>query len=541
MITFLPKNIKYEPKPGETVLQAASSAGVDINGSCMGTGVCGKCKVRITKVKDTSNSETREYLACQTLAEDHMIIEVSESETIGERKKKLINLPSWFEPELVPADESMGDVYGAAVDVGTTTLVVLIWNLSKGELVDVYGRVNPQSAYGADVISRITFVRDNEAKLKKMQQLLIGAINEGVGKICKEQEINEDALKKYVVACNTTMSHLFLGVSPEALAVAPFEPTFTDAREIKISEIGLWGNSDAQVYLAANIAGHVGSDITAGIITTDIITTDITMPAKAHLFIDIGTNGEIVLGGKGQILACSTAAGPAFEGSSITQGMRAAKGAIERVNISYDEVEIETIGGATPVGICGSGIIDAVGELVHMGIVDRTGRILSAEELRDKNLGGNTFSEDVLKHLISHHGINDFLLYDGDFRHEPVILTQKDIREIQLAKAAISAGINVMMKELGLDPGDLDEISVAGAFGNYIRIESAVDMGLLPDIPKEKIHSIGNSAGAGASMMLLSPTWAQRSEATAKQIKHIELASQPGFQEEYMNAMTLGR
>ena len=336
-------------------------------------------------------------------------------------------------------------------------------------------------------------------------------------------------MKKYAIVGNTTMSHLFLNIDPSSLAVAPFAPAFTGEVITDCEKSGLHGSEDAQILVVPNIAGHVGSDITAGIITTDLMEMD-----KGHLFIDIGTNGEIVLSAKGRITACSTAAGPAFEGSSIKYGMRAAAGAIERVYLDEDGVRIGVIGDAQPIGICGSGIIDAVGELIRTGIVDKSGRLLGRERLAKKGI-----SEKLLTHVEENPDSNgnDFLLFRGDRQENDVYITQKDVREVQLAKAAISAGISIMMEEIGLTKDEIEKVSIAGAFGNYIRNESAVNMGLLPHVEIDRIKAIGNSAGVGAAMVLLSKASEEETIRVSKLVEHIDLADKKNFQDEYLKGM----
>ncbi len=336
-------------------------------------------------------------------------------------------------------------------------------------------------------------------------------------------------MKKYAVVGNTTMSHLFLNIDPASLAVAPFAPAFTGEVVTDCRETGLNGAEDAKVIVVPNIAGHVGSDITAGIITRDLMQRD-----KGHLFIDIGTNGEIVLSAKGRITACSTAAGPAFEGSSIKYGMRAAAGAIERVFIDDNGVEISVIGDTKPIGICGSGIIDAVGELIKTGVVDKSGRLLGSDRLAKKGV-----SAKILEHIEESRDANgnDFVLFKGETPEESVYITQKDIREVQLAKAAISAGISIMMEEIGLTKEEIEKISIAGAFGNYIRNESAVNMGLLPRIELERIKAIGNSAGVGAAMVLLSKGSEEEAVRVSQIVEHIDLAEKKNFQDEYLKGM----
>ena len=601
-ITFLPQNITWEANTGETILQAAVKAGVNIDGNCAGSGTCGKCKVKVLE-GDVSQCDDHHHkltedeieagyrLACCHQVTDGMVIEMPESETTASRKKKLIRLPEGFVPKAavtkqcieVPAaslrnqnsDEARikgafpaedlyfpletllklpditknseeititlrdGEVidaesgnterenYGVAVDIGTTTVVIMLWNVVSGEMIDIFAATNPQGAYGADVISRITYVMEQEENLDTIQKTIIDCINKAVSAFAEREGIKTSNIYQMTVVGNTTMSHIFLGVNPAQLALAPFTPVFTAAVDTAAKDLKLTICPEAQVHVSANIAGHVGSDITAGIITTDLMECD-----KGHLFIDIGTNGEIVLTGNGRAVACSTAAGPAFEGSSIKQGMRAARGAIERVDILDSGVEIATIGDAQPIGICGSGIIDAVGEMIRVGIVDKSGRLLSREKLVKKGL-----SENILRHVKEGEKANDFVLYFSEDGKSDVVITQKDVREVQLAKAAISAGITIMMKEIGVKEDQLAKISIAGAFGNYIRNTSAIHIGLLPKIEEEKIHSLGNSAGIGASMILLSCDSKEEAEKVAREIEHIELAARSDFQDKYMMEM----
>ncbi len=601
-ITFMPQNIEVEVTSGDTILEAAVKAGVNIDGNCAGAGTCGKCKVKVmgndeSEIVDhhhkLSESEIANgyRLACCHKVSDGMIVEMPESETTAARKKKLINLPKDFKTNVIVnkiminvskatleyqhSDEerirkAIGDLdasfksevlfklpkilkenevvtvtksgeiiidiepgdtrdknYGIALDIGTTTVVSMLWDLNKGEMLSVSAVTNPQGTFGADVISRITYAMEKPENLKNIHDVIIQSLNNSIEEFEKELGLNRANIYDIVVVCNTTMSHMFLGVDPSQLAVAPFAPVFSDDVDIDAQKLGIKVCPLANTHIMANIAGHVGSDITAGIITTDLMEKE-----KGHLFIDIGTNGEIVLTGNGKAVTCSTAAGPAFEGSSIMQGMRAARGAIERVDILEDSVEIKVIGNVEPIGICGSGIIDAVGELIRTGIVDKSGRLLSVDRLSKKGI-----PEGILKHIKTGENGNDFVLYFKDGSEDDIVITQKDIREVQLAKAAISAGIKIMMDDIGISKDSLEKISIAGAFGNYIRIESAINIGLLPRIPVEKIFSLGNSAGIGASMALLSEDSRKEATKVAREIGHIELAARNEFQDQYLIAM----
>ncbi|MBO5994997.1 MAG: DUF4445 domain-containing protein [Firmicutes bacterium] len=512
---FMPMNIEYRGKALGSVMECAAKVGVNIDGNCGGKGTCLKCRVRI---RNTEGSEKYE-LACLVKPEDRMTVIVPEVETAAKRKKKLVKLPDDFKPD-------KGEGLGVSVDIGTTTVVVMLWDLKTGEMLDIDAFTNPQGTWGADVISRIQYTIENEKGLEVLHKSVIKAINKAVEGFMEGSSYELENIKKYVVVGNTTMSHLFLGIDPKSLAVSPFKPQFEGPITRTIEDLDLKGSKGAEVRVVPNIAGHVGSDITAGLIATDILKKD-----KGHLFIDIGTNGEIVVSGKGKIATCSTAAGPAFEGSSIAQGMRAASGAIERIDLSDEGVAIKVIGDCKPIGICGSGIIDAIGEMVRVGVVDKTGKLLAPEKLTKKGVAPKIIE------LIGKDDDGYYLTLFKDPEGEDIKITQKDVREIQLAKAAIKAGEETLMNAVGISLDELEKVSIAGAFGSYIRKESAVNCGLIPDIDHEKIFSIGNSAGIGASMALLSKEAFDTTVHTAQTIEHIELATRSDFQEKYMLAM----
>ncbi len=514
-IRFMPMNVEYKGPALSSVLECASKSGVNIDGNCGGKGTCLKCRVRIR----TSIGIEKYELACAVTPEDGMIVTVPEVETTAKRKKKLVILPEGFTPD-------KGSGLGVSVDIGTTTVVVMLWDLETGEMLDIDAFTNPQGTWGADVISRIQYTMENEHGLEALHKSVIKGINKAVEGFIGGSSYDASSIKKYVVVGNTTMSHLFLGIDPKSLAVSPFKPQFEGPVVKKASELDLMGAEDAELKLVPNIAGHVGSDITAGLIATDILDKD-----KGHLFIDIGTNGEIVVSGKGKIATCSTAAGPAFEGSSISQGMRAASGAIERVDLTDKGVEIKVIGDCKPIGICGSGIIDAIGEMVRMNVVDKTGKLLPPEKLQKKGV------PQAIIDCVDKDDEGYYLTLYRDPDGEDIRITQKDVREIQLAKAAIKAGEETLMNAVGISLDELEKVSIAGAFGSYIRKESAVSCGLIPDIDHEKIHSIGNSAGIGASMALLSEAAFDETVQAAETIEHIELATRSDFQDKYMLAM----
>ena len=427
----------------------------------------------------------------------------------------------------IEAGDRSGECYGFSFDIGTTTVVGMLWNLISGELLGVKAASNPQATHGADVISRIMFAGDGGKNLRVLRNEIIKCLNHIVGELTKDQGVSADNIYKAVIAGNTTMSHLVLGVNPKRLALAPFTPVFCDEVNEYADVFGIDINRRAIVTVMPNIAGHVGSDITAGIIASGIL----EKPGN-HLMIDVGTNGEIVLCANGKALACSTAAGPAFEGAAIYQGMRAAAGAIEHVDIEGNEVSISVIEDEKPVGLCGSGIIDASAEIFKAGLIEKSGRLVTSEKALE-----NGVDIKIASRLREGKTGREFVLAYAEDEGD-IVITQNDIREIQLAKAAIRAGITLMLKELRLDAYELQCIYIAGAFGNHIRTRSAVKIGLIPDIGEDKITYIGNAAGAGAGMALLSEKAGQDARAAAKMVRHMELATDPMFQGAYLSAMS---
>ncbi|HEX3021701.1 MAG TPA: ASKHA domain-containing protein [Lachnospiraceae bacterium] len=421
--------------------------------------------------------------------------------------------------------------YGIAFDIGTTTVVGMLWDLDNGTLLDVEGRTNPQSAYGADVISRIQYSMRSTENLNTMRDSIIDCMNEMIEEfttrgIFSGRELGSTAkcsIYAVTLAGNTTMSHLALGVTPESLSKSPFSPVFCKSIQLTGIQSGLHVNPYALVHVLPNIAGHVGSDIVSVMLTTNLRELD-----GANLAIDIGTNGEILLAHQGKVLTCSTAAGPAFEGASIYQGMRAAKGAIEEVEITMGTVECKVIEGGEATGICGSGLIDAIAQMLEVGVIDETGRLLEEQEALEAGI-----SEGIAKRLVrSEKGLEFILVYR---QTDPIVITQKDIREVQLAKGSIAAGMKTLMKIADLMENDITRIMIAGAFGNYIRKESALRIGLLPLVDVERVISVGNAAGAGASMALLSEEASKLADTLARQVEHIELSTSMQFQEEFLN------
>lgn len=471
----------------------------------------------LEKIKDSCGLDRQATISIQIIKKIPDLLTVNRDITVTIREDEIID---------IELGDTRTDCYGLAFDIGTTTVVGHIWNLITGELIGIKAVTNPQGLYGADVISRITYANDNKENLQNIHQKIIDCINGIVDEFSEEYGVKLHHIYDITVVGNTTMSHLFLGINPRQLALAPFTPVFVKSVSGLASELGIDVNKKARFYLLPNIAGHVGSDITAGVISTGIKHKD-----GIHLMLDVGTNGEIVLTGKGVSMTCSTAAGPAFEGASIFKGMRAAEGAIEKIKIDED-VRIKVIGNAMPIGICGSGIIDAVAQMISSGLIDWTGKFIKPEAMAEKNI-----PELIRSRFRKGERGNEFVLAFNSYGDDVVIL-QKDIREVQLAKAAIYAGIKIMMNRIGVTDNNLDGIHIAGAFGNYIDVDSALTIGLLPKIDKGKIKSEGNAAGIGACMALLSADHREEAQKVADTIIHVELAACEEFQEEYLKAMS---
>lgn len=441
----------------------------------------------------------------------------------GDRKTKIIAYPENF-----TADPGSG--LAVAFDMGTTTLAGMLWDAEQGRQLGTAVKTNPQRKQGADVISRITYCAGSPEKLMQLRMELADAMNEMIQEMCLKTGRQAADIRKAAVCGNTTISHIFAGYSPEGLAFAPFTPAYEGTLRMTGRQTLLDLPEGAEVTVLPGIAGHVGGDITAGILASGIMDMQ-----GLTVFIDIGTNGEIVLADEGRLLVCSTAAGPAFEGASISRGMRAAEGAIEKVSIEKGLVDIRTIGNREAIGICGSGLIDAVSQMLNVGLIDERGRLAAGYEWAskgfDRNLSGRLTEED---------GRRQFVLActaGGD----DIAITQNDIREVQLAKGAINAGVELMLGKIGKNAGDIRRVVIGGAFGNYIDKAAAVNIGLLPEVPEEMIVSAGNTAGAGVSMAMVSRRAMELAEEIPSLATHVELAREPDFQEKYLSSMGFRR
>jgi uncharacterized 2Fe-2S/4Fe-4S cluster protein (DUF4445 family) len=524
-VVFEPDGKQVSIHEGATLLEAAGQAGIVLNATCGGKGICKKCALRL-------KPEDREVLACQYTVHKNLTVTVPSASRFFEHKilqhgidTKSAVIPSVY--KRYRKKDSTEQVYGLAVDIGTTTVVAKLINMVTGQSLDTEATLNPQSRFGDDVISRITYAQ-TEARLHELQKIVIDCINELIDRLCVQASILPEQIYEVCAVGNTTMNHILLKFPVEQLGHSPYKAFSLDAHDVSATDFGLRINPSGNLHTVENIAGFVGSDTTAVALAVDIDSAD-----DVTLVIDIGTNGELIFAAKDNLYAASCAAGPAFEGARITCGSRAVKGAIEAVVINEDDIDIDVIADAAPHSICGSGLIDVVAVLLNLGIVEPSGRFLEPGKIQHK------LPESILSRITQKNGQLIFCLsYDQITGQPGVFLTQKDIREIQLAKAAIRAGITFLLKKTNLKDFDIDRILLAGAFGNYIRPQSALRIGLLPTGPIERIHFVGNAASIGAQMVLLSQKYRNKARELARRINYIEIAYEPDFQTVYTNSMS---
>jgi uncharacterized 2Fe-2S/4Fe-4S cluster protein (DUF4445 family) len=410
---------------------------------------------------------------------------------------------------------------GLAIDLGTTKIAGYLVDMSDGRTLAARGIMNPQISYGEDIISRMNEAIKSPDKLRQLKEAAVKAIDELGVDLCAGIGDRSEEIVEVVIVGNTAMHHLFLGLPVRQLSLAPFVPAVSRALDIKARNAGLNLAPGAYVHLLPNIAGFVGADHVAMLLATGVLQTE--TPALA---IDIGTNTEVSLIKNGTITSASCASGPAFEGGHIKDGMRAARGAIERLRIDGDNVQYQTIDGAPPVGICGSGLLDAVAQMYLAGIINEGGRIIG------KNPRIRTCKEQ-----------REFVLIGEEERGgKPAItITQHDIRELQLAKAAIRTGIQMLLETSGCSENEIKQVVIAGAFGTYIDAASAVEIGMLPALPLERFRQVGNAAGAGARLALISLSQRAEAQAIASKVNYLELATAPDFEKTFIQASFLGQ
>lgn len=411
--------------------------------------------------------------------------------------------------------------YGLAVDIGTTTVVVNLLNTEKGSVIDKVGTYNQQSTFGSDVISRIIFTDENQGGLELLQKAIVKTINNLIIELLEKNQLKYEDISIMVCGGNTVMSHLFVGIKASFLRLEPYVPGTIKFPPVKAKELGILINPEAYIINIPSVASYVGGDITAGVLATML-----NHSKALTLFIDIGTNGELVLGNADWMVTCSCSAGPAFEGSGISCGMRAMDGAIDRIEIDRTTLEVtcRAIGDGKPTGICGSGLIYSLSEMMEAEIIDRAGKILENKK-SDRIRFGND-------------GVEYVLVYAKDSgNNQDIVITEADIKNLLRAKGAIFAGIRTMLKLVQLDVSDIERVYIAGGFGNFINITDAVNIGLLPDLPYDKFEYVGNSCIQGAMTVLLSQEALDEVENIAGSMTYLELSQGNLFMDEFISAL----
>lgn len=575
---------------GATVATACASAGFPLDLVCGGKGKCGKCSVEIERngLRETTLAcQEKVYSELKVFLRENQIkktIKVLTENTSSEcvfnpslKKvyidKKSLDMPIGFgiwesiiqhldfkveTPSLslaqrlaflqnnedvhgmtlifyneqliaIEKGNTADKLYGFAIDIGTTTVAAYLYNLANGERIGVYSALNGQIAEGADIITRIVACINRPDGLNVLQNEIIETINSLLREAVTEQKIDKQHIYTMVLCGNSAMQHLFLGLYPESLGKAPFVSIVKSDMTVKAEELGLDMNTESIVHFLPLIGGFVGADTTAVLLSLLELGKD---SDEKKLIIDLGTNGEIVVGNRSKMLAASTAAGPALEGAGIKFGMRGTNGAIERVNLCNGKIELRVIMDEKPQGICGSGLIDVIAEMLKVGIINENGRLLKREEYLAKCL---PLYRGLADYLTEVDGISVFILVPSEkSQHgKDIYISQKDIRAVQLAKGAIYTGCMLLLKEYGISGKELKEILIAGAFGNYIDVKNGQYIGLLPSFEGVPVRSIGNAAGAGVQRFLLSREIQNQTADLIKNISHIELALNPDFRDEY--------
>jgi len=417
----------------------------------------------------------------------------------------------------VEPGDTTEECFGVAFDVGTTTLVGTLMNLRTGMAAAVSSTLNGQAPFGADVISRISHAMNGTDSIDELKAAVVTTMNGILDDLYRDSGVSPERTYEAVVVGNVTMLHLLLGIDPTPISMMPFTPTFMDALSVPASEVGLRIHPAGFIQTLPALGAYVGADIVSGVLATNIARED-----KMRVFVDVGTNGEIVIGSSRRTLATAAPAGPAFEGSQIKCGMRATDGAIEGVQLG-EGVELQVIGGdVAPLGLCGSGLVDAVAQLLTVGLLDHSGRMRSAADVPNHPLADR---------LIEVEGVRAFLLAEG------VYLSQRDVRELQFAKGSIATGIKILMGILGVAASDLDEIYLGGSFGSYLNPESAKIIGLVPEVGVDRIIAVGNSAGEGAKIALLSYRERQVAFELPSRIEYVELSGRSDFNDAFVEVL----
>ena len=420
--------------------------------------------------------------------------------------------------------------FGLAIDVGTTSVVTTLMELASGEQLASVSSLNPQAVFGGDLMSRIAFAQFDPGKLRRLQTRIIGLLNQHIEQVCRDSGVLAKWIYKVVVVGNTCMHHVLLGIDPSYVGLAPYAPVMRHPLTLCARELFLKVNPEARVCLLPIVAGFVGADAVAVALATRMDESP-----EIRIAVDIGTNGEVLLGSREHLWACSAPAGPALEGAQIRHGMRAALGAIDRITLEAGDLKLYTIGDASAQGICGSGLIDAIAVLLDAGVIDWTGLIdLDHLDRLPAPLRGRVIKRGDERAVI--------LARPGESgAAQEIVLTQDDVRQVQLCKGAIASGAAMLQKIAGVPDDKVAELMLAGGFGNYLSIRSALRIGLIPALPEPRIRYVGNAALLGAQLALLSEAERARAEGIARSIEHVSLAAHPDFQDVFVDCMNFPR
>jgi uncharacterized 2Fe-2S/4Fe-4S cluster protein (DUF4445 family) len=597
---FTPSEKEVRVPAGVTVFDAASWNGIAIDSTCGGHGTCKKCKVRLVsgsvpiqrldiRAFDPAQLEDGWRLACMAAAHTDLVVEVPplttrpKAATVGVGRqvilrpalqKRFVELDEpnltdqrtdlqrvldavddldlrvdqqvlrrlartlrdadWKVTVVVVDDELVGiepgdttaELHAIAFDLGTTTVVASLMDVKTGTPAAVRSMLNRQQPFGADVISRISATMLDPAALDKLQALAQETLDELAREVCEEAGIDPTSVYEVALAGNATMVQIVLGIDPEPLGVAPFIMATASYSGLRAADLGVSVNPLARATVFPALGAYVGGDIISGVLATGM-----DRDKRLRLFIDVGTNCEIVLGDGERLISTAAPAGPAFEAASIRCGMRAAAGAIEVVRVTDEGLELGVIDDATPVGICGSGLVDAVSELVRAGVIDASGRFVTDEQAA-------LAAPAVAARLVTRESERLFMLSEAaETGGADVYLSQRDVRELQFAKAAISTGWRLLLEEMGVEERDVQQVLLAGSFGTYLSPSSAVRIGLVPKLPVLRIVSAGNVAGEGAKMVLLSGQERHGAQTLLEEIEYVELSDRADFNDRFIEEL----
>lgn len=538
-ITVLPSQSTFQVPEGTNLLKALLQESFFVDNPCNGRGTCGKCKIRILPSASTDKAEPAQgapVFSCEQAGGAHHL--TSEEWEQGIRLACCVTVQTDLTVELLQKDKKVDvldqgllpdfakdqflDGYGIAVDIGTTTVALSLVELKSGSVLASASCVNPQKAYGLDVLTRITYeVEEGEKAIHQLQDSIVQGLNQLIHSVLDKAGVPSESVREMVVAANTTMLHLLMGEDARPMGTYPYRPNFLHIQERKASSIGL-ELPTAQLITLPNVSAFIGSDIVAGAAVCRL-----NQREGVTLFMDIGTNGEIVLATEGRLFCCSCAAGPALEGMNIRSGMRAAEGAIEAIQIQKEGLTYQVIGEAPAEGLCGSGILSVVKELIRNGLVKSNGAFVKKEEIP---------ATDSRFSLIELDGIKRYLVI-ADTPQKSIQVTQGDIRQVQLAKGALLSGVSALVQEAGLTFEDLDTVLIAGQFGAHLPVESIVGTGILPQCVENKIEYVGNTSQTGALMALLSKEEREKMETIAKSMTYLELADTEDYEKRFRECL----